>query len=307
MTFNPVPTTYAVGQRSSVKRVITWASMAATVLALIMAGAWNAASASASPTDPNFGHKVTLCHGTGSASNPFVTITVDVAASGLQGGHANHGNDIIPSFTYVDNQNVTHTYAGKNLSTMYSGATGSAVLANGCKVPDTPPQTDMCPNIDGIQESVPTGYHLDDAGNCVEDETPPGPTDVCPNIDGDQASLPDGYHLDDAGNCIQDEPGATDLCPNIDGTQLAIPTGYHLNDAGDCVVDETPTAGESATPTGTAGVTAGTTTTTTTTTTGGQGQLPFTGFDEQWLLGLGAALITAGLALLRIAQRRVAE
>ncbi len=30
---------------------------------------------------------------------------------------------------------------------------------------------DLCPNLDGVQEEVPTGYHLDaDTGSCLEDE-----------------------------------------------------------------------------------------------------------------------------------------
>ena len=40
--------------------------------------------------------------------------------------------------------------------------------------PPPPPVTDVCPNIEGTQETVPEGYHLED-GLCVEDETPPAP------------------------------------------------------------------------------------------------------------------------------------
>src|SRR3989344_4969630 len=34
--------------------------------------------------------------------------------------------------------------------------------------------TDLCPNIEGIQETVPEGYHADENGDCIEDE----PADV---------------------------------------------------------------------------------------------------------------------------------
>ncbi len=41
--------------------------------------------------------KVTLCHATGSASNPYVEITVSSDAATESGGHANHVDDIIPA------------------------------------------------------------------------------------------------------------------------------------------------------------------------------------------------------------------
>lgn len=51
------------------------------------------ASAPASPTNQN--DKITLCHATGSATNPYVEITV--AAAGATHGHAKHSGDIIPA------------------------------------------------------------------------------------------------------------------------------------------------------------------------------------------------------------------
>lgn len=59
------------------------------------------------------------------------------------------------------------------------------------------PPTDVCPNIDGAQASVPSGMVKDSAGNCV---TPPN--DVCPNIEGVQTSVPAGMVKDSAGNCV---------------------------------------------------------------------------------------------------------
>ena len=284
---------------------VVLASLVAGVIIMFLA-VWLgvlASTAKASPQDPNFGHKVSLCHATGSASNPFVAITVDVAASGLNGGHTNHSGDIIPAFTYVDNQGATHSYAGKNLGTMYNGATGSSVLANGCAVPTNPPVTDACPNLDGIQETVPDGYHLDDAGDCVLD-TPPGPTDVCPNLDGDQAEVPDGYYIDDSGDCVEETPGTTDMCPNIDGDQAEVPTGYHLE--GDLCVADTPTAGETGGPdTNVAGQSSSPATTAGTTSAGtSNGELPYTGLPEEAILLLGIVLTIVGLMLVRHGQRR---
>jgi hypothetical protein len=67
--------------------------------------------------------------------------------------------------------------------------------------PPPPPPTDVCPNLEGVQEEVPAGYHLDAEGNCVEDEEPP--TDVCPNLPGLQTGMPHGYELDAEGNCVE--------------------------------------------------------------------------------------------------------
>jgi hypothetical protein len=44
--------------------------------------------------------------------------------------------------------------------------------------------------------------------NCGE--VPPPPTDVCPNIDGTQTSVPEGYHLEN-GQCVQDTQTSTTL------------------------------------------------------------------------------------------------
>src|SRR5450759_2518475 len=84
---------------------------------------------------------VTLCHATGSNTNPYVEITVSVNAAGIAGGHADHigpiwdstlsdsqWGDIIPAFTFSD-----FSYPGLNYS-----ALGAAWLANGCMEPAVP-------------------------------------------------------------------------------------------------------------------------------------------------------------------------
>ncbi|MET3718497.1 MULTISPECIES: hypothetical protein [unclassified Arthrobacter] len=48
------------------------------------------------------GHKVTICHATGSESNPYVEITVDF--KGVK-AHAQHGDDIIPGNSKWEGQN----------------------------------------------------------------------------------------------------------------------------------------------------------------------------------------------------------
>jgi uncharacterized repeat protein (TIGR01451 family) len=72
-----------------------------------------------------------------------------------------------------------------------------------CPQPDVPP-TDVCPNIEGTQASVPGGMVKDEQGNCVT-PTPP-PTDACPNIEGTQASVPGGMVKDEQGNCVTPTP-----------------------------------------------------------------------------------------------------
>lgn len=81
----------------------------------------------------NAGDKVTLCHATGSSTNPFVEITVN--ANGAIHGHAGSdhqdGRDIIPPFSYNDH-GKTVQFPGQNYD-----AKGKATLANGCRVPST--------------------------------------------------------------------------------------------------------------------------------------------------------------------------
>jgi hypothetical protein len=69
--------------------------------------------------------------------------------------------------------------------------------------PPPPPPTDVCPNIDGVQTSVPPGMVLEN-GQCVT-PTPPPPTDVCPNIAGVQTTVPPGMVLVN-GQCVTPPP-----------------------------------------------------------------------------------------------------
>jgi ABC-type sugar transport system substrate-binding protein len=69
--------------------------------------------------------KVTICHATGSATNPYVVITP--SAAGVYNGHYRQHDDlgqgdIIPTFTYNG-----VTYPAKN--------GGQAAIDNGCKAP----------------------------------------------------------------------------------------------------------------------------------------------------------------------------
>ncbi len=72
--------------------------------------------------------RVTLCHATKSATNPYVVITVD-PNSVITQGHDQHqdGRDIIPAFTYEEKGQVI-SYPGKNLT-----PANLVLLANGCR------------------------------------------------------------------------------------------------------------------------------------------------------------------------------
>jgi hypothetical protein len=123
--------------------ILAVVAMAATALVIA------ATSASADPVT-----KVTICHRTNSNTNPYVEITPDVA--GVLDGHAGHTGpvwdptlkadhikwgDIIPPFDYMDGATLKH-FDGLNMDTLggVDGKTpGSAILDNGCVVPDAPP------------------------------------------------------------------------------------------------------------------------------------------------------------------------
>jgi hypothetical protein len=160
--------------------------------------------------------KVTICHATGSAKNPFVKITP--SASGVFHGHLGHqdGRDIIPPFTYKG-----QTYS-------QNWPSGQALFDNGCEE-DTPPVDEGCPegqmeNEDGdcvlpdVDEECPEGTMENEAGECI---TPP--------VD---EGCPEGQMENEDGDCVL--PDVDEECPE----------GTMENEAGECVtppVEECPT------------------------------------------------------------------
>lgn len=146
--------------------------------------------------------------------------------------------------------------------------------------------TDVCTNIDGVQESLPNNYYFASAGICAEKTpvcTDPNasnfdsdvtsneyannnvcqyPLDVCSNIDGTQTSLPDGYHFDGEGICLEDEvettptPTPTDevTCGENQTNQNGICIDIECDGGAECEVvigTPTPTPTPTETPTGT--------------------------------------------------------
>ncbi len=126
-------------------------------------------------------------------------------------------------------------------------------------VPIPPVVSDVCPNLTGSQSSVPSGYVINNIGECVQQNngggtcpegttgTPPncvggGASDQCANIAEVQVTVPDGYARDSSGDCFPDS------CPNLAGIQSSIPAGMVLSSGGNCVqsgescsLDVTPT------------------------------------------------------------------
>ena len=94
-----------------------------------------AGSATVNAQSSRAGFHVTICHRTGSASNPYIIISPD--AQGVVSGHLDHeqtgnglGGDIVPMFTL---NGISYS---KNLGTDFgNGVTGAAILANGCRMP----------------------------------------------------------------------------------------------------------------------------------------------------------------------------
>jgi hypothetical protein len=121
-----------------------------------------AAPASATPTDPNADHKVTICHRTGSADggnqhNGYTVVTVDIASSGyVKGGHTGHeqvgngpGGDIIPvydAFAKVHGEGNSYApfhFPGKNTTLVDGSEEWDAFIANGCSTEAPPVATDV--------------------------------------------------------------------------------------------------------------------------------------------------------------------
>ena len=99
----------------------TLSAVGLAVLGLATAGLGFAGETAAPPS-----HKVTICHATHSATNPYVAITVDVSSAGEAQslrGHREHSDDVIPTFVY---DGVT-----------YPGQNDQSVLAGGCNVSQT--------------------------------------------------------------------------------------------------------------------------------------------------------------------------
>ncbi len=91
----------------------------------------------------------------------------------------------------------------QSLSWGGSGKSGTTVINNVTSFPQTYTGTFTNNNF-----SPPRSVTCSDTVN-----VPGGPTDVCPNIDGIQDRVPDGYVLDSNGNCVQLQPLSPTVSP----------------------------------------------------------------------------------------------
>ncbi|MDQ3161924.1 MAG: hypothetical protein M3Q92_03710, partial [Actinomycetota bacterium] len=184
------------------------------------------------------GDHVVICHALGE-DNKDTYIQIAPSA-GVVFGHAGEGHqlgeDIIPPFRYQPNGNGRDEddslAAGQNWD-----AAHILIYENGCAaLPPAP--VDVCPNLEGMQESVPAGMVKNEAGNCVPLVVPVPVTDVCPNIAGDQSSVPAGMVREASGDCVTPTPAplpivvVTDVCPNLEGMQASVPAGMVKDSAG---------------------------------------------------------------------------
>ena len=105
---------------------------------MIAFGAIGTTASVAAATKPDPGHKVTICHATASATNPYVVITVDIASIVGDDGHGHSGvnaGNIIPQFA-MDG----YVYAGNNWD-----AAHQAIFGNDCNLVDTTTTTTTSP------------------------------------------------------------------------------------------------------------------------------------------------------------------
>ncbi len=127
-------------------RVPSGARLLAVVVMLSSASACDSSEQALRRAD-----RITICHATGSASNPFVQQQPDV--DGILNGHDGHPGDIIPAFDFLDNDGNSQQYPGKNLDQL-------DILSDGCNVPDAPatdpPAPEPAPTDPPPTEPAPT-------------------------------------------------------------------------------------------------------------------------------------------------------
>ena len=156
--------------------------------ALLSPGAWAA---------PGSDAKVTICHATSSAKNPYVVVTVSVSAAGGRGNgdHFAHARDIIPP---------VNGHSGLNWD-----AAGTAIYAAGC-VPTTAKKFTKDADGDGVVDLVD------------------------PDDDNDGLADEDDRDSDADGRADAEKPGHK---PPKDTDGDGIPNSQDVDDDGDCVVD----------------------------------------------------------------------
>lgn len=156
----------------------TRAAIAALLMTLVMVGL--PASASAAPPQ-----KVTICHATGSSTNPYNEITVSEKALDAHRAHQD-GQDIIPAPPTGCETDLCPNIPDLQLVV----PSGLVVDAAGNCVP-----ADVCPNIPGDQAEVPEGFIVDAEGDCVPEPQPCNTS----TVSGGQGTTVTSHELGEAG------------------------------------------------------------------------------------------------------------
>jgi hypothetical protein len=175
--------------RPTLRRSVVTGLFASAALVVVVPGA------SAQPAQ-----KVPICHATGSATNPYVAITVSENAVAAHRSHQDR-QDVIPAPPTGCATDVCPNIAAIQL-VVPAGLVIDAV-SGAC----VSPPVDVCPNIEGVQPSVPAGLIVDDAGNCV---APPPVVGCVVSIGVMQtATTVTGTILNDTIDCTAASPGKT--------------------------------------------------------------------------------------------------
>lgn len=105
-----------------------------------------------------------------------------------------------------------------------------------------PAIVDVCPNISGIQATLPAGMEVDINGDCYTPTPPPEPelVDLCSNLTGAQVTLPIGFYRTPGGLCYEQPAPPVDVCLNITGIQTAVPEGLYLDMNNTCLEPVVP-------------------------------------------------------------------
>lgn len=170
--------------------------------------------------------RVTICHATASASNPYVVITVSSSAvdGSRRNDHSSHAGDIIPPGPWLPR--------GQNWT-----ANGIATLMNGCRATVA---------ADSDRDGTPDLADSDDDGDGTPDTTDPDVDgDGTPNTrdrdfeteqDTDGDRTPDALDPDDDGDGITDgvDPDAPE---NRDTDGDRVPDAVDPDVDGDCQVN----------------------------------------------------------------------
>lgn len=228
------------------------------------------ASGTAQPTQPGASHeKVTICHATGSATNPYVEITVNfnsIEDARDVKGHVRHGDDIIPPYSYSDPQG----------SITFPGQGDQSILTNGCKAGTTTSTTTPSTSTNTTTSSTSTTTSSTSTSTSTGSTSTPTTTSATTSTGGTTTTGTTATGTTETTS-TGTTPGTTSTTTPVGGTTTgATPPG---SPSGSVPPPKAPKPRGSSTARGNSG---------------DQGGLPNTGWDA-WLYALlGSGLLLTG-------------